>query len=92
MNILISLIGLIGIIIAKNMVWEGTGMGIKPHLLILLMKLIVSSIVIGLFLIYTEKHFWSFFILSGLFNIVTFHFIEAFITQRMLLNQKSLNV
>ena len=92
MNILISIVGLVGIIIARNMVWEGTGMGIKLHLLILLIKLIVSSIIIGLFLIYTEKNLWSFFILSGIINIVIFHIIEAFITQKILINHMGINV
>ena len=92
MNILISIIGLVGIIIARNMVWEGTGMGIKLHLLILLIKLIVSSIIIGLFLIYTEKYLWSFFILSGIINLVIFHIIEAFITQKILINHMGINV
>ena len=92
MNILISLVGLGGIIIARNMVWRGTGMGIKPHLIILLIKLIVSSIIIGLFLLYTEKHIWSFLILSGMINVITFHFIEAFVTQKKLLYQRGINV
>jgi len=84
MNILISLIGLGGIILARHLVWDGTGMGIKSHLFILVLKLIVSSVIIGLFLIYAEKHLWSLLILSGMINIITFHFIEAFATQKKL--------
>ena len=84
MNILISLIGLGGIILARHLVWDGTGMGIKSHLFILVLKLIVSSAIIGLFLIYAEKHLWSLLILSGMINIITFHFIEAFATQKKL--------
>ena len=84
MNILISLIGLGGIILARHLVWDGTGMGIKSHLFILVLKLVVSSVIIGLFLIYAEKHLWSLLILSGMINIITFHFIEAFATQKKL--------
>ena len=84
MNILISLIGLGGIILARHLVWDGTGMGIKSHLFILVLKLIVSSVIIGLFLIYADKHLWSLLILSGMINIITFHFIEAFATQKKL--------
>ena len=92
MNIIISLIGLGTIIIARYMVWEGTGMGIKSHLFILALKLIVSSVIIGLFLIYTEEHMWSLLILSGMINIIIFHFIEAFVTQEKLLHKGRVNV
>ena len=77
MNIIISLIGAGGIIVARNLVWRGTGMGIKSHLIILALKLLISSVIIGLFLLYAEKHIWSLLILSGLINVITFHFIEA---------------
>ena len=92
MNIIISLIGLGGIILARKLVLNGTGMGIKSHLIILTLKLIVSSIIIGLFLLYTEKHIWSLLILSGMINVITFHFIEAFVTQKKLLHRKEVNV
>ena len=92
MNIIISLIGAGGIIVARNLVWRGTGMGIKFHLIILTLKLIVSSVIIGLFLLYAEKHIWSLLILSGMINIITFHFIEAFVTQKKLLFQRGMNV
>ena len=87
MNIIISLIGLGGIILARHLVWEGTGMGIKPHLLILASKLFVTSIIIALFLMYAEKHIWSLLILSGMINIIIFHFIEAFATQGKMLQR-----
>ena len=92
MNIIISLIGLGGIILARQVVLNGTGRGIKSHLIILTLKLIVSSIIIGLFLMYTEKHIWSLLILSGMINVITFHFIEAFVTQKKLLYQRGMNV
>ena len=38
MNIIISVIGLGGIILAGNLVWKGTGIGIKYHLFILVLK------------------------------------------------------
>ena len=92
MNIIISLIGLGGIILARQLVLNGTGMGIKFHLIILTLKLIVSTMIIGLFLLYAEKHIWSLLILSGMINVITFHFIEAFVTQQKLLFQRGMNV
>ena len=92
MNTIISLIGLGGIIMARHLVWEGTGMGIKFHLLILASKLLLTSVIIALFLMYAEKHIWSLLILSGMINIIIFHFIEAFLTQEKLINNRNLNV
>ena len=92
MNTIISLIGLGGIIMARQLVCGGIGMGIKAHLLILASKLLVTSVIIALFLMYAEKHIWSLLILSGMINIVLFHFIEAFITQGILINNRNLNV
>ena len=92
MNIIISLIGVGSIILARNLAYRGTGMGIKFHLLILALKLIICSVIIGLFLIYAEKHTWSLLIITGMSNILILHFIEAFITQRELLYQRIVNV
>ena len=92
MNIIIFLIGAGGIIVARNLVWRGTGIGIKFHLIILALKLLISSAIIGLFLLYAEKHIWSLLILSGMINIIIFHFIEAFLTQKQLINNRDLNV
>ena len=92
MNIIISMIGFVGIILARYLVVRGTGMGIKFHILILSFKLILSSIIIGLFLIYTAKPIWSLLILSGMLNIIIFHFIEAFATQEKLLHKRRINV
>ena len=92
MNIIISMIGLGGIILARHLVWEGTGMGIKSHLFILVFKLIITSVIIGWFLIYVEKRIWSLLILSGMINIIITHFIEAFVTQKKLLRQGEVNV
>jgi hypothetical protein len=92
MNIIIAVIGLGGIILGRYLIYTGTGMGIKNHLFILSSKLIISSFIIGLFLTYSEKHIWMFLILSGMINIIIFHFIEAFITQRELLHKRSMHV
>ena len=92
MNIIISLIGSAGIIMARHLVWEGIGMGIKSHLLILASKLLLTSVIIVLFLMYAEKHIWSLLILSGMINIVLFHFIEAFVTQDKMIKNRDLNV
>jgi hypothetical protein len=92
MNIIISLIGIVGVCIASFLVWKGTGMGIKFHLFILALKLIVSSSIIGLFIIYAERQNWPLLILSGMINITIFHFIEAFITQNKLLYSRKIDV
>tara|TARA_B100000809_G_scaffold224566_1_gene234814 strand:+ start:376 stop:666 length:291 start_codon:yes stop_codon:yes gene_type:complete len=92
MNIIISLIGLGGVILANYLVREGIGMGIQSHLLILGLKLFFSSVLIGLFLLYAEKQIWWLLILSGMINIVIFHFIEAFSTQKKLLHKREVNV
>ena len=92
MNVIISLISLGVIILARQLIWRGTGMGIKSHLLLLALKLFVSSVIVGLFLMVTEKHIWSILILSGMINIIIFHFVEAFATQKELLHQRGVNV
>ena len=92
MNFFLSLIGLGGIIVATYLFYKGSGIGIKSHLLILLWKLMVSSLIIGLFLIYAEKHIWPLLILSGMINFIIFHFIEAFVTQKTLLKQEKVHV
>ena len=92
MNIIISLIGLGGIILARHLVWKGIGMGIKSHLILLALKLIISSVIIGLFLLYVEKHIWSLLILSGMINIIIFHFVEAFTTQKKIVHKGKVNV
>ena len=92
MNIIISLIGLGGIILARHLILRETGTGIKLHLIIFLLKLIASPIIIGLFLIYAEKHIWLQIILSGMINIIIFHFIEAFVTQKKLVYPRSMSV
>ena len=70
MNIIISLIGLGGIILANYLVSKGAGMGIHYHLIILGLKLFVSFIIVGLFLFYVDKEIWPWFILSGMINFV----------------------
>ncbi len=92
MNIIISLIGLGGIIMARYLIRGEISMGIKSHLLILASKLLITSVIIVLFLMYAEKHIWSLLILSGMINIIIFHFFEAFITQKQMINNRSLNV
>ena len=92
MNIIVSLIGFVGIILARRIVWRGTGMGIKSHLFVLALKLFVSSIIIGLFLISTERQYWETLILSGMINFILFHFTEAFLTQKLLVYQRRINV
>ena len=53
---------------------------------------LISIVIIGLFLIYVKSHMWSLFILSGMINIIIFHFIEAFLAQKKLLHSRGVNV
>ena len=92
MNIIISLIGVGVIAIAKYQAWRGIGLGIKSHLFILLSKIMVFSIIIGSFVIYSDKNTWSLLILSGMTNVIILHFIEGLITQQILLNYRKLDV
>ena len=92
MNIIISIIGLGGIFLARNLAWKGTGMGIKFHLYILALKLIIACIIVGIFLMYAAQDKWSVLILSGMINIIIFHFIEAFATQGKLSHRGRVNV
>jgi hypothetical protein len=92
MNIIIFLIGIGAIGIAKYLAWSDIGLGIKSHLFILLSKLIVFSIIIGLFVLYSDKNTLSLLILSGMTNVIILHFIEGFITQQILLNYRKLDV
>ena len=92
MNIILSLIGVGGILLARHIICNGSGMGINSHLIILSLKLFVSSIIIGSFLLFVEKYLWSMIILTGMVNLITFHFIEAFVTQKKLLHRKEVNV
>ena len=92
MNIILSLIGVGGILLARHIVCNGSGTWIKSHLIILSLKLFVSSIIIGSFLIFVEKYLWSMLILTSMVNLIIFHFIEAFVTQNKLLHRKEVNV
>ena len=92
MNILISLVGIGGIIFAIEMVWRGTDRGINHHLIILLFKLITYVSIVGLFLIYADKNIWLHLIISGMVNFIIFHFIEAFLTQKRLVFKRGSNV
>ena len=88
MNIFISLIGLAGIIVAKRFALHGSGMGISSHLLILTIKLVLFSMILGFCIIYSENNIRLILVLSALINFVIFHFLEALITQNKLINQR----
>ena len=92
MNIIISLMGIGAIFLARHFAFKGTGMGIKSHLFILALKLLISFFIIGSFLLYAEKHLWPIIILSAMTNIIIFHFIEAFVTQVKMLHGRGVDV
>ena len=89
MNVIIAFIGIGVIVIAKHISWRGIGLDIKSHLFILLSKLMVFTLIIGLFVIYSDKNIWAFLILSGMTNVIILHFIVKVIKIIMKLVQNN---
>ncbi len=68
------------------------GMDLKNHFVILGIKVVFISAIVTLFCLSTEKNTHALLILTGLFNLIVFHFIEAFATQKKLINNRNLIV
>ena len=64
-------------ILNKNDNW------LRSHLVILTLKLLLYSIIIGLFILLLETSIWSILIISGMLNIVSFHFLEVIFSIKM---------
>ena len=92
MNLIITLIGLGSIFLAYRFILHGNKTWIRSHLFILSFKLLLCSITILIFTIHSAKNGWSILIISGVLNIIIFHFLEAYITQKKLLHKRSVNV
>ena len=92
MNIIIALAGFVGIIAARKLSRQTERMDLKNHFVILGIKVVFISVIVTLFCFNTEKNTHALLILTGLLNLIVFHFIEAFITQKKIINNSNLNV
>lgn len=92
MNVIIALVGIVGIVAARKLSRQTEKVKLKNHFVILGIKVIFISVIISLFCLNMGKSNYTFLILTGFFNLVVFHFIEAFVIQKKLINNKELNV
>ena len=92
MNIIITLVGFVGIVVAGRLSKQGEKLDLKNHFIILGVKVAFISVIVSLFCLSTEKNTHAILILTGLLNLIVFHFIEAFVTQGKLINNRNLNV
>jgi len=92
MNIIIALAGFVGIVAARKLSKQGEEFDLKSHFVILGIKVVFISVIVSLFCLSTEKNTHAILILTGLLNLIVFHFIEAFVTQGKLINNRNLNV
>ena len=91
MNLIIGIIGLGSIILARIWILNNNNW-LSSHLVFLTLKLFLDSFIIGLFIVFSEENIWSILIISGMLNIVSFHFLEAYLTQKQLLHIERVNV
>ena len=92
MNIIIALAGFVGIIAARKLSRQTERMDFKNHFVILGIKVVFISAIVSIFYLSTEKNIHALLILTGLLNLIVFHFIEAFVTQKKLIKSRNLNV
>ena len=92
MNIIIAVVGYVGILTARKLSRQGEKLGMKNHFIILGIKVLSIVIIISLFCFSSENNTHVLIILTGLLNLIVFHFIEAFVTQKILINNRNLNV
>ena len=92
MNIIIALAGFVGIVAARKLSKQGAMLDLKNHFINLSVKVVFISVIVSLFCLSTEKNTHAILILTGLLNLIVFHFIEAFVTQKILINNRNLNV
>ena len=92
MNIIIALAGFVGIVAARKLSKQGEKLDLKNHFVVLGIKIVFISAIVSLFCLSTEKNTHAILILTGLLNLIVFHFIEAFVTQGKFINNRNLNV
>ena len=88
MNIIIALAGFVGIIAARKLSRQTERMDLNNHFVILGIKVVFISAIVILFCFNTEKNTPALLILTGLLNLIVFHFIEAFVTQKKMINKQ----
>ena len=91
LNLIIGMIGLGSIILARRCILNNNNW-FSFHLVFLTLKLFLDSFIIGLFIVFSEKNIWLILIISGMLNIVSFHFLEGYLTQKQLLHIERANV
>ena len=89
-NILLAVVGITSIVLERHITLKGSGLGIKSHLILLGIKLITLAAILGFCLNASESNAWIEIILSGTVNLIIFHFLEAFLTQKILINHNHL--
>ena len=89
MNIIIALAGFVGIVATRKLSIPDEELGFKNHFVILGIKVVFISAIVSLFCLSTEKNTYAILILTGLLNLIVFHFIEAFATQKKLINNRN---
>ena len=92
MNIIIALAGFVGIVAARKLSKHDEESELKNHFVILGIKVVFISAIVSIFYLSTEKNTHALLILTGLLNLIVFHFIEAFVTQKKLIKSRNLNV
>ena len=92
MNIIIALAGFVGIVATRKLSKPDEELELKNHFVILGIKVVFISAIVSIFYLSTEKNTHALLILTGLFNLIVFHFIEAFATQKKLINNRNLIV
>ena len=92
MNIIIALAGFVGIVAARKLSKHDEEWELKNHFVILGIKVVFISAIVSIFFLSTEKNTHALLILTGLLNLIVFHFIEAFVTQKKLIKNSNLNV
>ena len=92
MNIIIASIGYLGIVMAKKTSISGSRLIIKNHFLILGGKVVSIVGIIYIFHFMVDSNIQTSLILTGMFNLIIFHFMEAFVVQRKLIQNRKLNV
>ena len=92
MNIIIALAGFVGIVAARKLSKHNEELELKNHFVILGIKVVFISAIVSIFYLSTEKNTHALLILTGLLNLIVFHFIEAFVTQKKLIKNSNLNV
>ena len=92
MNTIIALVGFVGIVAARKLSRQTETVDFKNHFVILGIKVVFISAIVSIFYLSTEKNTHALLILTGLLNLIVFHFIEAFVTQKKLIKNRNLNV